>query len=270
MPRRPALLKKATPAVHARSTGSTRSAPTRTLEPRGSLTTAERKASCFDFRSSARSASGPEPRSGPPARITRVGSPPVWESTISTALGVRAGMSLLRLAPSALAQDRFLGCRFRRPGLDRPMDDRKSFRALLSLERQARSADRLRAAPRLRHRELDVLDELRMRVHVEERGEPAVQRARLIIASARGEVPKKEALLGEGIDESRDPTLRAEEGAFEDEVVDAREEDITVAQGVRKIGDSSRIVGGFLDRDERLLIGQLRKHFRSQIDADRK
>ena len=59
----------------------TSSAPTITSEPRGSLTTAERKSS----KSLAEAVAGARPasrcpRSGPPATTTRVGSPPVWES----------------------------------------------------------------------------------------------------------------------------------------------------------------------------------------------
>ena len=80
MPSTPTLLKKMTPAVFAESCGAHSSAPTSTSEPRGSFTTHERNVSNWSRNAAARSASGPWPRSGPPAMTTRVGSPPVCES----------------------------------------------------------------------------------------------------------------------------------------------------------------------------------------------
>src|SRR5206468_8367454 len=78
-----------TPAAHDLSTGSTSSAPTSTSDPRGSFTTAERNESCRSRKVLSRSATLPPPRSGPPAMITRVGSPPVWESMIWSFFMVR-------------------------------------------------------------------------------------------------------------------------------------------------------------------------------------
>ena len=80
IPRYPTLLKKMTPAAQRGSDGSQSSAPTITSEPRGSLTTAERKRSYSVRKRSRRSASVPSPRSGPPSTTSRVGSPPVCES----------------------------------------------------------------------------------------------------------------------------------------------------------------------------------------------
>ena len=53
-------------------------APTSTSEPRGSFTTAERKASCWVRNDSSFSAVVRPFNSGPPATTMRVGSPPVW------------------------------------------------------------------------------------------------------------------------------------------------------------------------------------------------
>jgi len=65
-------LKKITPAAQARSVGSVSSAPTRTSEPRGSFTTAERKSSKWVRKTRSLSATLP-PKSGPPLTTTRVG-----------------------------------------------------------------------------------------------------------------------------------------------------------------------------------------------------
>jgi hypothetical protein len=74
------LLKKITPATQAGSDGGNKIAPTMTSDPRGSLTTAERKVSYRSRNTARRSAIVPTPSSGPPAVTTRVGSPPVWVS----------------------------------------------------------------------------------------------------------------------------------------------------------------------------------------------
>src|SRR3954451_320018 len=70
-----------TPAAQPGSAGSTSSAPTMTSDARGSFTHAERKRSNSRPKRSRRSARLPLPRSGSPSTTTRVGSPPVWEST---------------------------------------------------------------------------------------------------------------------------------------------------------------------------------------------
>src|SRR6185437_1750170 len=69
-----------TPA-HARwFTGGSSSAPTMVSEPRGSRAMARRQWSCSSRKRARRSARVPMPRSGKPPVMTRVGSPPVWES----------------------------------------------------------------------------------------------------------------------------------------------------------------------------------------------
>src|SRR5512143_3254173 len=78
----PTLLKKIAPQVLARSTGAQRIAPTITSEPRGSLTIARRHLSCSEAKRARRCAMSPLPRSGAPLTTTRVGSPPVCESTM--------------------------------------------------------------------------------------------------------------------------------------------------------------------------------------------
>src|SRR5580704_4012244 len=73
-----------TPAAHDGSVGSHNKAPTITSDPRGSFTSADRHASCSPRNFASRSLSGPDPKSGPPLITTRVGSPPVCESTTCT------------------------------------------------------------------------------------------------------------------------------------------------------------------------------------------
>src|SRR5579859_431555 len=75
-----------TPATQSGRLEGTTRAPTRTSEPRGSLTTAERNASYSLRNASSFSAVVAPEKSGPPLRTTRVGSPPVCESMIVTRL----------------------------------------------------------------------------------------------------------------------------------------------------------------------------------------
>ena len=66
--------------TQAGSDGWQRTAPTSTSEPRGSQITARRNESWCVRNRSRCSVTDPPPKSGPPATITRVGSPPVCES----------------------------------------------------------------------------------------------------------------------------------------------------------------------------------------------
>src|SRR5690242_12245004 len=73
-----------TPAAQLESQGSHSRPPTTTSDPRGSFTIAERNSSYALRNRASRSVSDPRPRSGPPATTSRVGSPPVCESTTRT------------------------------------------------------------------------------------------------------------------------------------------------------------------------------------------
>src|SRR5215469_12611666 len=86
MPRYPTSLKKMTPVAHFGFTGLQSSAPTTTSEPRGSQLTPERNPSYLDRNTPRRSVREPSPKSGPPSRTTRVGSPSVCESSTLTRL----------------------------------------------------------------------------------------------------------------------------------------------------------------------------------------
>src|SRR6202521_2973456 len=86
MPRKPALLKKMSPAAQLGSAGSQSSAPTMASNPRGSSSAKARTWSNRSANRLRRSASGPFPSAGPPSTISLVGSPSVWESM--TRMGV--------------------------------------------------------------------------------------------------------------------------------------------------------------------------------------
>ena len=87
IPRAPVLLKKRTPAAEPGSTGGVSSAPTTASCPRGSQTTARRRASWRSSRKPRRSAIVQPSGCGQPATTVRVGSPSVCESTTSTRSG---------------------------------------------------------------------------------------------------------------------------------------------------------------------------------------
>src|SRR5262249_62419099 len=101
-----------------------------------------------------------------------------------------------------------------RPGLDRLTNDLQDFLALAANQRQARGADRFGAVAALRRRQLDVLHQLDVRIEVQQRREPTVNRPRLLVATAGGKVPQQTALLRKGIDQSRHPADRPEEDTF--------------------------------------------------------
>ncbi len=81
MPSKPTLLKKISPAAQSGADGSHSSAPTMASKPRGSLSDegAEAVVPGREDGAAARRAV-PDPRSGPPDTMSRVGSPAVWES----------------------------------------------------------------------------------------------------------------------------------------------------------------------------------------------
>ena len=104
----------------------------------------------------------PRPRSGPPAMTTRVGSPPVCESITVTRSTDSAFIVRLRLAATSAAR--------RSPG--RMMAEHAL--ALRPDQRQARRANHLTAEPAFLSGQLDVLDELDVRVQMQQRRVPAI------------------------------------------------------------------------------------------------
>src|SRR5215467_3183258 len=130
-------------------------------EPRGSFTIAARQRSFFERKTSSRSAIVPLPRSGPPSRTSRVGSPPVCESRIA-----------IRRVPDLPKEVERLGGfedRQGRPRLERLLDQRDDLSSLLADQRQARRANGLGANTDDALDELDVLHELPRDIEMQER-----------------------------------------------------------------------------------------------------
>src|SRR5436190_7022546 len=168
MLRYPTLLKKITPirsdweGERAREPCSSSKAPTITSDPRGSFTIADRNRSCSSRNRFRRSEIGPLPRSGPPLITTRVGSPAVCESMTSMRRISRLGKF--------------------RPVLNPVMNDLQDRFPFVTGERQARRAHPLRAETTFLHRQLDVLHKLHMRIQMQQRREPTVNRQRVLVA----------------------------------------------------------------------------------------
>src|SRR3546814_1996397 len=89
-----------------------------------------------------------------------------------------------------------------------------------------------------------------LRVEVEQRHEPAIdfQRPRMIAAFERRD--QFDRFLRERIGEAGNPALRAKIQALERDVVEAREQDIAIAERVAEIGEAARVGRRFLDRDD--------------------
>src|SRR5262245_34770659 len=108
-------------------------------------------------------------------------------------------------------------------------DDAQHVFAFLADEGQARRADPFLAQAGFLLRELDVLDELGMHIELEKRREPAVEGEGFLAPVRLYQFPEVLVLAWEGDAGACDPTVDAKHGGFEDEVVDADEEGIAVA-----------------------------------------
>ena len=114
-----------------------------------------------------------------------------------------------------------------------------------------------RAEPGLLHRQLDVLDQLYLRIQMQQRRVPAVQLARFLPFSGHSEVPQFAVLVREGIHQAGDPALRAQQNALENQIVHTGEKDEAVAHDVHQVGDPADVFRGLLDRDDILHVHQL-------------
>src|SRR5712691_11109072 len=121
----------------------------------------------------------PPPRSGPPEITTRVGSPPVCES-----------ITWIRCKADAFISTDSRGGQRGTSG-DGVTNDRENLFTLGARDGKARRPHHLRSEACLRHRQLDVLDQLDSRVQVQQRRVPAVQLARLRPASRGSQIPER-------------------------------------------------------------------------------
>src|SRR5438093_5483173 len=217
-----------TPATQDRSAGSRSNAPTSTSDPRGSLTIAERKRSCCSRNRFRRSDSGPPPSSGPPLMTTRVGSPAVWES-ITWMRCIRCLRKLWTVLDAVVdnLQDRF---------------------PFLSHQWHARRAHPFSSETAFLHGQLDVLDKFDVRVQMQQRREPAVDRARFVPTSRARQVPEKLVFARERQTNAGDPAINAQHRGLEHEVVHTDEDGVAIAEQIANVGDAARIAGALLQR----------------------
>jgi hypothetical protein len=152
-------------------------------------------------------------------------------------------------------------------GGDGLADNAKDLFAFFAFKGEPRGAGEFGAVSAFGDGEFDVLDELGMGIEVEERGIPAVDIAGLFEIALGCQVPDEAVFGGEGVDEAGDPAVDAEDEAFEDEIVDAGEDEEAIADGVVEVGDAADVFGGFLDGDDGGGIGEFGEHGGGDIDA---
>ncbi len=206
-----------------------------TSEPRGSFTTADRNPSCRSRKTARRSAIEPLPRAGPPSITTRVGSPPVCVSITRIRCKVECDMlAAYELGP----------CR------DPAAYDTQDSFSLLTFQHEPGGPDHLRAQAAFLHGELDVLDELHVGIEVQQRRVPAVNLDGLVPSSRCGQVPEQAVLGGERVDEPRYPACRAQEQAFQNQIINSAEKGVPISACVLDVGDAPDVLGRFLDRHQ--------------------
>jgi hypothetical protein len=222
-----------------RSDGSHSKAPTITSEPRGSLTTAERKRSCCVPKCFSRSGHravaerGASPRRRRASVRRRYANRPRTRWTCGSSGADLSGGGAHAASEGSCRGDRRMPSRASRarPVRSAPPAERAarpaSSRCFSSFGRvvepawmmaSTRGARRPRAScaargptrrrGRLLHRELDVLHELHRDVEVQQRREPAVQFARLLRTGRRASDPTAAGSQREGEAEARDPAGR--------------------------------------------------------------
>src|SRR5215468_4687302 len=250
-----------TPMSQLLSDGSQSSAPTIASEPRGSLTIAARQRSFLVRKTSSLCATVPPPRSGPPSRTSRVGSPPVWESRIA----IRRGAGWLNFsAVYALGRlEDWQG----RTGLQRLLDQRDNLGSLLSDQRQSRWAHGFAAHPDDALHELDVLNELSRHVEMQEWREPAIYLSRFLHPAVENESVDRHGIVQNRVNKAGHPAASAHQHRFHRQIIDTTEDDITRPGPADDVGHPANIVGRFLDGHDRGLIGKFLEHLRSHIDA---
>ena len=116
-------------------------------------------------------------------------------------------------------------------------------------------ADRLGAESGFGHRQFDTLHQLGMRIEVQKRCKPAVDAQCLFVAAADGQVPQAPILGRKSVDQAGDPADRAQQPAFQDQIIDAAEEPVALAALIFQVGDAADVLRRFLYGDELRLVG---------------
>ncbi len=113
--------------------------------------------------------------------------------------------------------------------------------------------------------EFDVLHEVDVGIQLHEGLAPAVEGAAFVPATGLGEVPELLVLFGEGDAAATDPAVDAEDGGLEEEVVNAGEDLVAVADDVAQFGDAAGVGAAFLDGVQVRDVGESDEHFRGDI-----
>lgn len=113
--------------------------------------------------------------------------------------------------------------------------------------------------------EFDVLHEVDVGIELHEGLAPTVKGAAFVPATGLGEVPELLVFFGEGDAAAADPAVDAKDGGLEEEVVDAGEDLVAVADEVAEFGDAAGVGAAFLDGVQVRDVGELHEHFRGDI-----
>ncbi|KGC40069.1 hypothetical protein DO73_4433 [Burkholderia pseudomallei] len=144
-------------------------------------------------------------------------------------------------------------------------------RQRVALQREARRARERAAAADELLAQLDALDEVRARIEVQERHEPAIQRERLVEALLLREAKQRLAFLRERVGHAGHPALRANGDALDDDVVEAREQHEAIADRVAQVDEAARVARRILEADDVLAVLQRDQHVgRHVVPVDRR
>jgi hypothetical protein len=113
--------------------------------------------------------------------------------------------------------------------------------------------------------QFDVLHEVDVGIQLHEGLAPAVEGAAFVPAAGLGEVPELLVLFREGDAAAADPAVDAEDGGLEEEVVDAGEDLVAVADEVAEFGDAAGVGAAFFDGVQVWDVGELDEHFRGDV-----
>ena len=125
---------------------------------------------------------------------------------------------------------------------------------------QARGTRPLAAETAFLHHQFDILHELGVHIEVQQRREPAVDRARFLPAAGAHQIPQALVFRRECNPAAGDPAIDAEDAALECEVVHAGENGKAVAGGEMEVGDAAGVPGAFLEGHDVGLLAELHEH----------
>lgn len=145
------------------------------------------------------------------------------------------------------------------------MNDFENLFAFSADERETWGADPFGTQTAFLDGKLDVLNELDMDVEVKEWGEPAVDFASFVPFTGPSEFPEVLVFSGESDAAAGDPAIDAENGTFEDQIIDAGKNGEAIADEIADIGNSAGIAGTFFQGYKVFFLGQFGEHFRGDV-----